>query len=107
MMSILLLFDVGYNRCNNTVLSGASAHKAPTPPTSTVLWFFRVLSVTAHHAIFSCSESNCRSAGLSGLASLVVSSTAFSCHLQYANFVLQEKNTLNEATDGSVRTFDA
>ena len=27
--------------------------------------------------------------------------------LQYANFVLQEKNAANEATDGCVRTFDA
>ena len=36
-----------------TVLSRASAH----PPILTVLWFFEVLHVTAHHAKFLCSES--------------------------------------------------
>ena len=42
-----------------TVLSRASAHtRANTlPPILTVLWFFRVLRVTAHHAKFLHSES--------------------------------------------------
>ena len=29
------------------------------------------------------------------------------CHLQYANFMLQAKNTANEATDRCVQTFEA
>ena len=41
-----------------TVLSRASAH----PPILTVMWFFKVLRVTAHHAKFSHSESEGRSA---------------------------------------------
>ena len=36
----------------------------PAPPILIVLWFFEVLSVTAHHAKFLCSESEGRSAEL-------------------------------------------
>ena len=43
-----------------TILSRASAH----PPILTVLWFFKVLCVTTHHAKFLCIESKGRSAEL-------------------------------------------
>ena len=41
------------------------------------------------------------------LVAPLLSFAAFSHRLQYANFVLQGKNTANEATDGCVQTFDA
>ena len=48
------------------VLSRASTHPRASvhPPISTVLWFFKVLHVTSHHAKFLCSESKNRSTEL-------------------------------------------
>ena len=49
-----------------TVLSRASVHTQASaqPPILTVLWFFEVLHVTAHHAKFLHLESKDRSAEL-------------------------------------------
>ena len=44
---------VHFSGVEYAVLSCTSAH----PPILTVLWFFKVLRVTAHHAKFSRSES--------------------------------------------------
>ena len=51
--------NAGYGRFTSTVLSRASPH-----PFLTVLWFFEVLRVTAHHAKSLRVESEGRSAEL-------------------------------------------